>query len=97
MTLPHPPQPSYDDVAEAAHRLKGLAHHTPVLRSSAMDALLGAQLYFKCENLQRMGVFKFRGAFNALVQFSDAQRQRAKIWPCFAPHSSTPSRRGTRP
>lgn len=73
------PLPTYDDVAEAAHRLKGLAHHTPVLNSSTADDLLGAQLFFKCENLQRMGAFKFRGAFNALVQFSDAQRERGVI------------------
>lgn len=79
MDLPRPPLPSYDDVAEAAYRLKGLAHHTPVLRSSTADALLGAELFFKCENLQRMGAFKFRGAFNALVQFSEAQRQRGVL------------------
>ncbi|WP_287965099.1 threo-3-hydroxy-L-aspartate ammonia-lyase [Diaphorobacter sp.] len=79
MHLPRPPLPTYDDVAEAAHRLKGMAHRTPVLSSSTLDALLGAQVFFKCENLQRMGAFKFRGAFNALVQFSDAQRQRGVI------------------
>ncbi len=79
MDLPRPPLPTYEDVAEAAHRLKGMAHHTPVLRSSTADALLGAELFFKCENLQRMGAFKFRGAFNALVQFSDAQRKRGVL------------------
>ena len=57
------PPPTYDDVAAAAHRLKGLAHRTPVLRSSTADERLGAQLFFKCENLQRTGAFKFRGAF----------------------------------
>ncbi|WP_406625669.1 threo-3-hydroxy-L-aspartate ammonia-lyase [Acidovorax sp. SDU_ACID1] len=71
--------PTYDDVAEAAHRLKGMAHRTPVLRSSTADALLGAELFFKCENLQRMGAFKFRGAFNALAQFTEAQRQRGVL------------------
>ena len=71
--------PTYDDVAEAAHRLKGMAHRTPVLRSSTADALLGAKLFFKCENLQRMGAFKFRGAFNALAQFTEAQRQRGVL------------------
>ena len=79
MNPPHLPLPTYHDVTEAAHRLKGMAHRTPVLRSSTMDALLGAELFFKCENLQRMGAFKFRGAFNALVQFSDAQRQRGVL------------------
>ncbi|NMM89080.1 serine dehydratase [Rhodococcus sp. SRB_17] len=72
--LPHA-LPTYDDVAEAAYRLKGMAHHTPVLRSSTADAQMGAQVFFKCENLQRTGAFKFRGAFNTLAQFSDAQRR----------------------
>lgn len=79
MTLPRPPLPTYDDVADAAHRLKGMAHLTPVLRSGTADALLGAELFFKCENLQRMGAFKFRGAFNALAQFTDAQRGRGVL------------------
>ncbi len=67
--------PTYDDVAAAARRLSGHAHRTPVLRSRTADALLGAQLYFKCENFQRMGAFKFRGAFNALSEFTPAQRK----------------------
>ena len=71
--------PTYDDVVAAAARLKGHAHRTPVLRSATADAMLGAQLYFKCENLQRMGAFKFRGAFNALSKFSDAQRRGGVI------------------
>ncbi len=66
--------PTFDDVQAAASRLAGHAHRTPVLRSSTADALLGAQLFFKCENLQRMGAFKFRGAFNALSRFSPQQR-----------------------
>ena len=69
------PLPTYDDVAAAAHRLDGHAHRTPVLRSRTADALLGAQLFFKCENFQRMGAFKFRGAFNALSQFTAQQRK----------------------
>jgi threo-3-hydroxy-L-aspartate ammonia-lyase len=67
--------PTYDDVSAAAQRLQGQAHRTPVLRSTTADNLLGAQLFFKCENLQRMGAFKFRGAFNALSQFTPAQRK----------------------
>ncbi|MEO7129431.1 MAG: pyridoxal-phosphate dependent enzyme, partial [Rhodoferax sp.] len=67
--------PTYDDVAAAALRLDGHAHRTPVLRSRTADALLGAKLFFKCENFQRMGAFKFRGAFNALSQFTPAQRK----------------------
>ena len=79
MDLPRPPLANHEDIAEAAHRPKGMAHHTPVLRSSTADALLDAELFFKCENLQRMGAFKFRGAFNALVQFSDAQREHGVL------------------
>lgn len=79
MTLPSLTPPTYDDVAAAAHRLRGMAHRTPVLRSSTADTLLGAQLFFKCENLQRTGAFKFRGAFNTLAQFTDAQRERGVL------------------
>ncbi|MES2936680.1 MAG: threo-3-hydroxy-L-aspartate ammonia-lyase [Pseudomonadota bacterium] len=71
--------PTYDDVAAAAQRLEGHAHRTPVLRSRTIDALLGAQLFFKCENFQRMGAFKFRGAFNALSRFTPEQRKRGVI------------------
>ncbi len=67
--------PTYDDVAAAAQRLQGVAHRTPVLQSSTADARLSAHLFFKCENFQRMGAFKFRGAYNALSQFSEAQRE----------------------
>jgi threo-3-hydroxy-L-aspartate ammonia-lyase len=67
--------PSFDDVAAAAARLDGHAHRTPVLRSRTADALLGATVYFKCENLQRAGTFKFRGAFNALSRLGAAQRR----------------------
>ena len=71
--------PTYDDVAAAAARLEGHAHRTPVLRSATADRMLGAQLFFKCENLQRMGAFKFRGAFNSLAQFTPAQRKAGVI------------------
>ena len=67
--------PTYDDVLAAATRLQGHAHTTPVLRSRTADEALGAQLFFKCENLQRIGAFKFRGAFNALSRFDAAQRR----------------------
>ena len=69
---------TYDDVAAAAQRLAGVAHRTPVLTSHTADAQTGAQLFFKCENLQRMGAFKFRGAYNALAQFSPEQRRRGR-------------------
>jgi threonine dehydratase len=66
--------PTYDDVVAAAGRIHGHAHRTPVLTSTTVDAALGARVFFKCENLQRMGAFKFRGAFNALSRFTPAQR-----------------------
>ena len=65
----------YDDVAAAHARLQGVAHRTPVMTSHTADALTGAQLFFKCENFQRMGAFKFRGAYNALAQFSPEQKR----------------------
>lgn len=71
--------PTYDDVLAAAARLEGHAHRTPVLRSRTADALLGAEVFFKCENFQRMGAFKFRGAFNALSKFDAAQRRAGVI------------------
>jgi len=64
----------YRDIEAAAGRIAGVAHRTPVLTSRTADALCGAQLFFKCENFQRMGAFKFRGAYNAIARFDDAQR-----------------------
>src|ERR1700712_1226524 len=71
--------PTYQDVVDAAARLSGHAHRTPVLRSATADARYGAQFFFKCENFQRMGAFKFRGAFNALSKFDAAQRKAGAI------------------
>jgi threonine dehydratase len=71
--------PTYDDVIAAAARLEGHAHRTPVLRSSTANARWGAKFFFKCENFQRMGAFKFRGAFNALSKFDAAQRKGGVI------------------
>ena len=73
------PPPTSLDVADAALRLKGIAHRTPVLHSNSIDKMLNAQLFFKCENLQRTGAFKFRGAYNALAQLDDKQRERGVI------------------
>ncbi|MDE2371254.1 MAG: pyridoxal-phosphate dependent enzyme, partial [Burkholderiales bacterium] len=69
----------YADVAAAADRLRGVAHRTPVLRSREADERCGAQVHFKCENFQRMGAFKFRGAYNALAQFTPEQRRAGVI------------------
>ena len=65
---------SFDDVRGAAARIKGAAHRTPVMTSRTADQRSRAQVFFKCENLQRMGAFKFRGAYNALSQFTPEQR-----------------------
>jgi threonine dehydratase len=71
--------PTFEDVRAAAQRLHGHAHRTPVLRSATLDQQLGAQVYFKCENFQRMGAFKFRGAFNALAQFTPEQKRAGVV------------------
>ena len=71
--------PTYDDVAAAAIRIQRHAHRTPVLTSRTLDTALGARVFFKCENLQRMGAFKFRGAFNALSRFSAQQRKAGVV------------------
>jgi threonine dehydratase len=71
--------PDYDDVVAAAARLEGHAHRTPVMRSRTAEARWGAQFFFKCENFQRMGAFKFRGAFNALSKFDAGQRKAGVI------------------
>ena len=71
--------PTFDDVAAAADRIAGAAHRTPVLTSRTADEETGAQLFFKCENFQRMGAFKFRGAYNALSLFDAAQRKAGVV------------------
>lgn len=75
MTLPI----TFDDVAAAHERLRGIAHRTPVLTSRTANERTGAELFFKCENLQRMGAFKFRGAYNAIAQFTPEQKARGVI------------------
>jgi threo-3-hydroxy-L-aspartate ammonia-lyase len=65
----------FSDVEQAAARLRGIAHRTPVMTSQTANEMAGAELFFKCENYQRMGAFKFRGAYNALAQFSPEQRK----------------------
>jgi threonine dehydratase len=70
------PAPTFDDVVRAADRIVGTAHRTPVLTSRTVDDLVGATVYFKCENLQRAGAFKFRGAYNAIASLPAAQRAR---------------------
>ena len=67
--------PTYDDVAAAARRIEGHAHRTPVMRSATLAAETGAEFFFKCENFQRVGAFKFRGAFNALSRLNPGQKK----------------------
>lgn len=67
------------DVRAAAERLHGVANRTPVVTSRTVDDLLGARVFFKCENLQRAGAFKFRGAYNRLVCLSPAERARGVV------------------
>lgn len=71
--------PTYDDVVAAAARIAGHAHKTPVLTSRTVDEAFGARVFFKCENHQRMGAFKFRGAFNALSRFGPQQRKAGVV------------------
>jgi threonine dehydratase len=66
--------PTFDDVRAAARRLNGVVHRTPVVTSRTLDELAGARVFLKCENAQRMGAFKFRGAYNRLAQLSAAER-----------------------
>lgn len=69
----------YDDVADAHRALAGHAHRTPVMTSRQVDARTGCRVYFKCENFQRIGAFKFRGAYNAISRLDAGQRQRGVI------------------
>jgi threo-3-hydroxy-L-aspartate ammonia-lyase len=71
--------PTASDVAAAARRLEGVAHRTPVLTSRTVDARTGARVFFKCENFQRGGAFKFRGAYNALCQLDAGHRTRGVL------------------
>ena len=70
---------TWEDIVSASARIEGVAHRTPVLTSTTANERTGAQLFFKAENTQRMGAFKFRGAYNALSQFSDDQKQAGVI------------------
>ncbi|MCX5329596.1 pyridoxal-phosphate dependent enzyme [Streptomyces sp. NBC_00140] len=75
MTTPTP-LVTLDDIRDAAQRLKGVAHRTPVLRSRTLDARVGAEILLKCENFQRVGAFKFRGAYNAASRLTPEQLSR---------------------
>jgi threonine dehydratase len=70
---------SWEDVEAAHRRIRDVARRTPVLRSATIDALTGARVHFKCESFQRMGAFKFRGAYNALSCLGPEERRRGVI------------------
>lgn len=76
MTAAAPTLPAFSDVLAAVERIAPHAQRTPVLRSRSLDALAGCELHFKCENLQRVGAFKFRGACNAVFALDDAVAAR---------------------
>jgi threonine dehydratase len=69
----------FDDVLAAKERLRGAAHRTPVMTSRQFNEAAGCEVYFKCENLQRAGAFKFRGAYNALASLDQETRRRGVI------------------
>ncbi len=71
--------PTFADIESAAKQIAGVAHTTPVATSRTIDAKTGAEVFFKCENLQRAGAFKFRGAYNALSRFTDDQKRRGVV------------------
>ncbi len=71
--------PTFDDIESAAKQIVGAAHKTPVATSRTINARTGAEVFFKCENLQRAGAFKFRGAYNALSRFTPDERRRGVV------------------
>lgn len=75
--------PTFSEVEKAHQRIKPFIHRTPVLTSSGLNQIFNAQLYFKCENLQKVGAFKFRGATNAVMAMSDSGAEKG-----VATHSS---------
>ncbi len=77
------PIPTEPELRATLQRIKPYVHHTPVLTSRLVNAAAGAELYFKCENLQKVGAFKFRGAINAVLQLTEEERARG-----VATHSS---------
>src|SRR5205809_4508896 len=71
--------PTFSDVESAARQIAGVAHRTPVATSRSVNARTGGDIFFKCENLQRAGAFKFRGAYNALARLSADERRRGVV------------------
>lgn len=72
-------QPTFNDIQQAAERIKPYAHRTPVLTNESLDQQVGAQVYLKCENLQKVGAFKFRGACNAVYSLTDEEASHGVV------------------
>jgi threonine dehydratase/serine racemase len=70
---------SLDDVKSAARRIAGIAHRTPIMTCATLDQMAGRRLYFKCEQWQRVGAFKFRGAYNAVMKLTDADARKGVV------------------
>lgn len=79
MSAALPALPAFADVREAAERLRGVAHRTPVMTCRTLDERVGARVFLKCETFQRVGAFKFRGAYNAVSRLSEQERRRGVI------------------
>lgn len=71
--------PTFNEISEAHDRIRPFIHKTPVLTSRQLNSIFGAELFFKCENLQKVGAFKFRGATNAVLSLSDEERAKGVI------------------
>ena len=69
----------FDAVLAAARRLGGVAHETPVMTSATLNRMLSCEVFFKCENLQRIGAFKFRGAYNAMSRLTETEKRRGVV------------------
>ncbi|MCK7516741.1 MAG: pyridoxal-phosphate dependent enzyme [Ignavibacteriales bacterium] len=69
----------FDEIKDARKRLNGIAHHTPVITSATLNKLVNADVFLKCENFQRAGAFKFRGAYNAISKLTDNEKQKGVI------------------
>jgi len=77
---------TFNDILEARERLQGVAHRTPVLTSRQFDEHSACEVFFKAENLQRVGAFKFRGAYNKLASLTDEERKRGAL--AYSPRDS---------
>ncbi|MEM8929874.1 MAG: pyridoxal-phosphate dependent enzyme, partial [Acidobacteriota bacterium] len=84
-----------EHVLDAAERLAGRAHVTPVVTSATLDEQLGAEIFFKCENFQKIGAFKYRGAYNAISRLNDDERRRGVIAYSSGNHAQAVARVGS--